>query len=158
MTRGFIIARDTVRADGVRELVEANVRDNYATSPAESVHVFDLAALNDDAILFWCARDVRTDDVLGIGAIKPLSASTAEVKSMRTAEQARGRGIASELLRTMMDDCRQRGLRDLYLETGAEEYFAPARALYTKLGFTETGPFSNYDADPNTVFYTRSLT
>lgn len=126
--------RDSPAAEDVRFLIEANVRDNYATSPAESVHVLDTTALLDSGITFWSARDAGTPEVLAIGAIKLLSATSGEVKSMRTAEAARGRGIARELLHTIMLDCRQRGVRELFLETRVEDFFAPARSLYARLG------------------------
>lgn len=157
MAVGLRIAQDSTAAEDVRSLVEANVRDNYAVSPADSVHVLGPEALLDAQIILWSARDLSTGEALAIGAIKFLSAEEAEVKSMRTAETARGRGIAGELLRTMMQECRQRGVLDLYLETGIEDFFAPARALYARVGFEETGPFADYIEDPNTVFLTRSL-
>ena len=42
----------------------------------------------------------------------------------------------------------------LSLETGSWPYFAPARALYARHGFTECGPFGDYREDPNSVFMT----
>jgi putative acetyltransferase len=38
------------------------------------------------------------------------------------------------------------------LETGTEDYFAPARRLYLRHGFTECPPFGDYRLDPNSVF------
>lgn len=148
--------RDSPAAEDVRFLIEANVRDNYATSPAESVHVLDTTALLDSGITFWSAGNAGTAEVLAIGAIKLLSATSGEVKSMRTAEAAHGRGIARKLLHTIMLDCRQRGVREPFLETGVEDSFAPARSLYARLGFVRTGPFAEYTDDPNTVFLRRS--
>ena len=36
--------------------------------------------------------------------------------------------------------------------TGTEDYFAPARRLYARHGFTECAPFADYVLDPNSVF------
>ena len=50
-----------------------------------------------------------------------------------------------------------RGLARLSLETGAQDSFAAARALYARAGFAECGPFEGYGPDPNSVFMTRML-
>ncbi|MDP9904620.1 hypothetical protein [Arthrobacter bambusae] len=41
------------------------------------------------------------------------------------------------------------------LETGTDEFFAPARHLYARNGFTECPPFADYTPDPNSVFMER---
>ena len=46
----------------------------------------------------------------------------------------------------------------LSLETGSMDYFLPAHALYLKHGFTFCGPFSDYQADPNSKFMSLDLT
>ena len=43
------------------------------------------------------------------------------------------------------------------LETGAEEFFGPARALYARHSFVECEPFADYRPDPLSVFMTREL-
>jgi putative acetyltransferase len=35
--------------------------------------------------------------------------------------------------------------------------FEPARALYRRFGFVETGPFEDYRPDPNSIFMSRDL-
>lgn len=75
-----------------------------------------------------------------------------EIKSMRTTASARGRGVATLILRHILDDARARDLERVYLETGTEDYFAPARRLYARNGFTECPPFAGYTLDPNSVF------
>jgi putative acetyltransferase len=75
-----------------------------------------------------------------------------EIKSMRTTASARGRGVATLMLRHILDDARARKLKRIYLETGTEDYFAPARRLYARHGFIECPPFGGYALDPNSVF------
>jgi putative acetyltransferase len=43
------------------------------------------------------------------------------------------------------------------LETGAAEFFRPARNLYEKFGFGYGEPFADYTPDPHSVFMTRAL-
>lgn len=57
----------------------------------------------------------------------------------------------------VLDEARARGLQRVSLETGAEEFFAPARRLYERFGFTSCPPFGAYRDDPLSVFYTRAL-
>ncbi len=71
---------------------------------------------------------------------------------MRTTASARGRGVATLMLEHIVADARSRGYQRLCLETGTEDYFAPARRLYERHGFTECGPFADYTLDPNSVF------
>ena len=97
---------------------------------------------------------MEDDAVVGVGALKRLTADHGEVKSMHTAEAARGRGVGSAMLRQIMTAARAQGMSRLSLETGSWAYFAPARALYARHGFTECAPFGEYREDPNSVFMT----
>jgi putative acetyltransferase len=104
---------------------------------------------------FWSAWE--DDAVVGVGALKRLSAEHGEVKSMYTAEGARGRGVGSAMLRHILAAARARGMSHVSLETGSWPYFAPARALYLRHGFVECPPFGDYRADPSSVFMTLDL-
>ena len=48
----------------------------------------------------------------------------------------------------MIAEARARGYQRLSLETGTQEFFAPARRLYRRHGFTECPPFGDYRLDP----------
>jgi len=149
------IARDDPTRDDVRALIEEHLTDMHATSPAESVHALDLAGLTAPDMTFWTARE--DGRLLGCGALKDLGAGEGEIKSMRTALQARGRGVATAVLSTIVDEALVRGLLRVYLETGSQEHFAPARRLYRRHGFIERGPFADYRPDPYSVFMTLDL-
>lgn len=127
----------------------------HAVTPPGSAHVFDISRLAAPDIDFWAAWE--GDELLGIGAMKPLDETHGEVKSMHTAEAARRRGVASAMLRHIIETSRARGLTRLSLETGSFGYFAPAVALYKAHGFTECLPFGSYRPDPNSVFLTLEI-
>jgi len=93
----------------------------------------------------------------GCGALKELDPAHGEVKSMRTARSCRQRGVASAMLAHITAEARQRGYCRLSLETGSMPFFAPARRLYLKFGFTLCGPFAHYRPDPNSAFFTLEL-
>jgi putative acetyltransferase len=124
------------------------------TAPG-SAHALDLAGLKSPEICFWSAWD--GDDLVAIGAMKRLSDSHGEVKSMHTAVAARRRGVGSAMLEHIIAAARNRGIRKLSLETGSWAYFQPAVALYRRHGFVECPPFADYELDPNSIFMTRDL-
>lgn len=121
-----------------------------ATSPPESVHALEPAALVGPTMVFFTAREDGV--LLGCGALKDLGTGEGEIKSMRTTAAARGRGVATAMLSHIISQARRRGFSALRLETGVEDYFAPARAMYAKFGFEPCGPFDNYTHDPNSVY------
>ncbi|MGJ3192192.1 GNAT family N-acetyltransferase [Paenarthrobacter sp. FR1] len=140
---------DPARPD-VHQLLSEHLADMFATSPAESVHALDHSALSHESITFWTAREDGV--LLGCGALKKLSGGHAEIKSMRTTASARGRGVATLMLEHIVAQAGRLGYERVSLETGTEEYFAPARRLYSRHGFTECPPFADYTLDPNSVF------
>ena len=136
-------------------LLATHVERARAETARGSAHALDLSGLRAPGITFWSAWE--GDAVVAVGALRQLDAAHGEVKSMHTAESARGRGVGSAMLAHIVRAARARGLTRLSLETGSWPYFAPARALYARHGFTECGPFGDYRADPNSVFMTRAL-
>ncbi|MCU1445214.1 GNAT family N-acetyltransferase [Cryobacterium sp.] len=144
------IARDDPARADVRQLLDEHLADMFATSPADSVHALDHSALSAPGITFWTAREDGV--LLGCGALKELAGHDGELKSMRTTPAARGRGIAAMLLARILAEARHRRLETLYLETGAEDFFAPARRLYGRHGFSVCPPFADYTLDPHSVF------
>lgn len=126
-----------------------------ATSPEESCHVMRPEAL-EEAGAYLCVAE-RDGDILGIGALAAIDAGAGELKSMHTAQEARGQGVARAILQALIDHARAEGLSSLSLETGSQEAFAAARALYAAHGFAFCPPFGAYVEDPLSVFMTRAL-
>lgn len=75
---------------------------------------------------------------------------------MRTASRHLRKGVASALLHHIIQ-ARSRGYSQLSLETGAMEFFAPARDLYSAFGFVPCQPFGDYKPNPNSVFMTLQI-
>lgn len=151
-----MITLDDPRADDVRQLLERHLAFARSVTPPEDVHALDLDGLVDPSILFFSLRE--SGELLAIGALKHLDDEHAEVKSMHTAESARGRGVGRAMLEHLLGVARARGYRRVSLETGAMAAFAPARSLYLSAGFEPTGPFGDYEPSPNSVYMTLALT
>jgi putative acetyltransferase len=141
---------DDLSGPEIAALLEEHVRNLSAISPPESCHALDLNALRKPGITFWSAWEGNA--LCGCGALKELSAKHAEVKSMRTAAPFLRRGVASKMLAHIINVARERAYEKLSLETGPMVEFAPARAMYERLGFAICGPFGDYVDDPNSVF------
>lgn len=146
----------------VVELLLTHLRRARAETARGSAHALDLTGLHAADVTFWSAweDDVAAgagETLVGVGALKQLAPEHGEVKSMHTAEAARGRGVGSALLRHIIAEARKRGMTRISLETGSWPYFAPARALYARHDFIECPPFGDYQADPNSVFMSLAL-
>ena len=139
----------------VQTLLAHHVNTARTETAPGSAHALDLEDLRSGDVTFWAAWD--GDHLLGVGALKRLSSTHGEIKSMHTVETQRRSGIATAMLRHIIDVARTTGLTRLSLETGSWAYSNPARSLYRKHGFAECGPFGDYVADPNSVFMTLEL-
>ena len=149
------IRRDSPLAPEVLPLLERHLALMHASSPPESVHALDPGELATPDVAFFTLREGNA--VLGMGAVKRIDAGHAEIKSMHIVAEARGRGLAAVMLDHLLAEARALGYDRLSLETGVEDVFAPARALYARAGFTQCPPFEGYWDDPNSFFMTRSL-
>ena len=140
--------------------VQALLTHHFTTARAEtargSAHALDLSGLKTPDIQFFSAWD--GDTVVAIGALKRLSPSHGEIKSMHTEQSYRRKGAGSAMLRHIIARAREMGLNRLSLESGSRSYFIPAHELYKRHGFTECPPFGDYVPDPNSVFMTLELT
>ncbi len=151
----FVIAVDDPRADDVRALIGRHLGFANEHTPPQDVHALDLDGLLDPAVTFFSAR--RDGELLAIGALKQLDGDHAELKSMHTAEAARRQGIGRAMVGHLLSVARQRGYRQVSLETGTMDAFSPARALYDASGFTPCGPFGDYAPSPSSAFMTLTL-
>lgn len=149
------IRKDDLTSAEVAALLREHLDDMAEWSPPESIHALDLDRLRVSEITFWTVW--QDDELLGCGAIRELDATHAEIKSMRTSNRHRRKGVAAFMLRHILDEATRRGYQRLSLETGAADAFEPARQLYARFGFTRCGPFGDYIDDSFSVFMTRTL-
>ena len=136
------IERDDLTHPDVIALLELHVRTAHENSPPGSAFALDLSGLRDPAVTLWSAWEGET--LLGLGALKELAAAHGEVKSMRTAPGQLRRGVAAAMLDHLIGAARARGYTRLSLETGTNDAFAPARALYERAGFVPSAAFGDY--------------
>ena len=99
----------------------------------------------------------ENETAIAMGALKGLRGPAGELKSMLVRQHMRGCGLANRILLHLLGVARADGMARVFLETGSQPVFAPARAFYARHWFTECTPFEGYAPDPNSVFMTRAL-
>ena len=148
----MIVEPGNPRDPQVTALLQASHALMESLFPPEENHYLSIDALCVPEVHFFVARDGET--VLGCGAVKHME-TYGELKSMFTAEAARGNGAASAILDHIGDQARALGLTELKLETG--DGLHAAHELYAKHGFIPCGPFGDYAANESSLFMEKPL-
>jgi putative acetyltransferase len=149
------IELDDLSRIAVLGLLEEHLRNMYELSPPDKVFAFDASKLKAPGVTFWTAWS--GESLLGCAALKEISSTEGEIKSMRTPAALRKTGAGRALLNHIIEVARSRGYRALYLETGCHPAFLPAQSLYRSAGFTVCGAFGAYRENGNSVFMSLRL-
>lgn len=99
--------------------------------------------------------DISDDGIArGCIALRKLSDGKGEVKRLYIRPEYRGNGIATALVERIVEDARDIGYKELYLDTLPE--LESAVRLYKSFGFEETGQYNDSPVD-KTIFMKLSL-
>ncbi len=99
--------------------------------------------------------DISDDGIArGCIALRKLSDGKGEVKRLYVRPEYRGNGIATALVERIIEDARDIGYKELYLDTLPE--LESAVKLYKSFGFEETGQYNDSPVD-KTIFMKLSL-
>ncbi len=139
----------------VNELLRIHFIELRSVSPEGSSHVLDVQGLRVPSIKFWSLWE--NNDLIGCGALKTLSEEHGEFKSIRVAEKFRKKKYGEKIITHLIDKSKKIGIKKLSVETGAGEFFAPARKLFKNFGFKKCKPFAHYKEDPNSCYYSLNL-
>ena len=134
----------------VHELLVKHFIELRSVSPEESTHVLDINGLKDPTIKFWSLWEDNT--LVGSGALKFLDKSHGEFKSIRVNDKSRNKGNGIKIVNYLINEAKKLNIKRLSLETGAGDFFLPARRLFLTCNFRVCGPFSHYVNDVNSVY------
>ena len=95
--------------------------------------------------------------LMGCGALKFLNEGHGEFKSIRIHDNFRRMGNGINVINHLINEAKKLEIKKLSIETGAGEFFKPARKLFKQCGFETCGPFAHYNEDVNSVYLTKSL-
>ena len=139
----------------VNELLNKHFIELRSVSPEGSTHVLDIDGLKDKSIKFWSLWD--NNQLIGCGALKFLEKKHGEFKSIRVADKFRRSGIGEKIIEHLIEEAKKLQISKLSIETGAGDFFIPARKLFSKFGFKKCMPFAHYKEDLNSCYYTLDL-
>ena len=146
------IIEDDLTGPEIRALLETHFAGMLASSPPGSCHFLDFDGLNAPDVTFWSIWD--GGQLAGCGAVKELSATHGEIKSMRTHSDHLRKGVGARMLEHILATARARGYERVSLETGSTPEFDAARSLYLRYGFEYCPPFGDYVEDPFSRYMT----
>lgn len=135
----------------VLALLRLHVSGMRSASPPGTSYALDLSGLKVPEMSFWALWDDSA--LMGFGALKQLSPTAGEIKSMRTAPEHLRRGVAARILDHILAEARRRGLKRVSLETGSGPAFEAALTLYRRYGFIEGEAFGEYTPSPFNRFF-----
>ena len=139
----------------VNELLKKHFIELRSVSPEGSAHVLDIDGLKDPSIKFWSLWE--DGSLIGCGALKFLEKEHGEFKSIRVVDKFRKKGIGERIINHLIFEAKKLKISKLSIETGAGEFFLPARNLFSKFGFKPWPPFAHYKEDPNSCYYSLDL-
>ena len=139
----------------VNQLLQKHFIELRAASPEGSAHVLDIPGLKTPSIKFWSLWE--NNKLMGCGALKFLEKNHGEFKSIRVHDNFRGKGYGIKVINHLIEEAKKFDIKRLSIETGAGEFFAPARKLFDKSGFKPCSPFAHYKEDVNSLYFTKHL-
>jgi putative acetyltransferase len=134
----------------VNEMLIQHFIELRSVSPEGSAHVLDIEGLKDPTIKFWSLWE--DNKLLGSGALKFLDKEHGEFKSIRVNDKFRKKGNGIKVINHLIEEAKRLNIKKLSLETGAGNFFKPARKLFSQCGFKTCEPFSHYKKDINSVY------
>ena len=139
----------------VNELLIKHFIELRAASPEGSAHVLDISGLQVPSIKFWSLWE--NEMLMGCGALKFLDKEHGDFKSIRIHDNFRKKGNGLNVVNHLISEAKRLNIKKLSIETGAGDFFIPARKLFKKCGFEECKPFAHYKEDINSVYLTKVL-
>ena len=139
----------------VNELLKKHFIELRAASPEGSAHVLDIPGLKVSSIKFWSLW--KNEKLIGCGALKFLDKDHGEFKSIRVHNDFRKKGYGIKVINHLIYEAQKLNIKKLSIETGAGDFFIPARKLFDKCGFKICRPFAHYSEDINSIYLTKII-
>ena len=139
----------------VNELLTKHFIELRAASPEGSAHVLDIPGLKDPSIKFWSFW--QNEKLFGCGALKFMDTNHGEFKSIRVHDNFRNKGNGIKIINRLIEEAKKLNIKRISIETGAGEFFEPARKLFKNCNFTICEPFAHYKEDINSIYLTKLI-
>ena len=139
----------------VNELLTKHFIELRAASPEGSAHVLDIPGLKVPSIKFWSLWE--NTKLMGCGALKFLNDNHGEFKSIRVHDEFRNKGYGIKIIKHLINEAKKLNIKRISIETGAGDFFKPARKLFQKCDFELCEPFAHYKDDINSLYLTKLI-
>ncbi|WP_102133133.1 GNAT family N-acetyltransferase, partial [Candidatus Pelagibacter communis] len=139
----------------VNQLLKKHFIELRDASPEGSAHVLDIPGLKVSSIKFWSLW--YDNQLMGCGALKFLENNHGEFKSIRVHDNFRGKGFGIKIVNHLIEEAKKLEIKRISIETGAGDFFAPARKLFDKCGFKPCAPFAHYKDDTNSLYLSKLI-
>ena len=139
----------------VNELLTKHFIELRAASPEGSAHVLDIPGLKIPSIKFWSLWE--NEKLFGCGALKFLEKGHGEFKSIRVHDNFKKKGNGIKVINHLIEEAKKLDIKKLSIETGAGDFFIPARKLFNKCNFLPCAPFAHYKLDKNSIYLTKQI-
>ena len=139
----------------VNELLTKHFIELRSASPEGSTHVLNIPGLKDPSIKFWSLWE--NEKLFGCGALKFLDNTHGEFKSIRVHDDFRNKGNGIKVIDHLISEAKILNIKRISIETGASDFFIPARKLFKKCYFKPCKPFAHYKEDINSIYLTKLI-
>ncbi len=126
---------------------------NQLPYPERSRHAYSIDKLLREGVAFFVAH--YQGNSAACGGIKLFDGEYAEVKRMYVRPVYRGLGLGKTMLNHLAQYARERQVNLLRLETGI--FQTEAIGLYDLYGFQRRAPFGEYEEDPLSLYFEKSI-
>lgn len=149
MTIELVAVDDAATRDAARELIAEYLRWIASAAAASYGLSFDVDAMVtsdlEDRSKFYPPSGrfyvIRREDAnVGVGCLKRITPSVAEIQRMYVQPHVRGAGAGRLLLQQLLSDAREIGYEAVRLES--LKFLSAAHALYRSAGFVEITPYA----------------
>ena len=139
----------------VNELLTKHFIELRAASPQGSTHVLDIPGLKVSSIKFWSLWE--NEKLLGCGALKFLNEKHGEFKSIRIHDNFRNKDNGIKVIKHLLGEAKKLDIKRISIETGAGQFFEPAKKLFKRCDFEPCKPFAHYKEDINSIYLTKLI-
>ena len=139
----------------VNDLLIKHFIELRAASPEGSAHVLDITGLKVSSIKCWSLWE--NNKLMGCGALKFLDKNHGEFKSIRVHDNFRNKGNGIKIINHLIGEAKKLNINRISIETGAGEFFEPARKLFMRCNFKLCEPFAHYKKDINSLYLTKLI-
>jgi putative acetyltransferase len=139
----------------VHKLLIKHFIELRAASPEGSAHVLDIDGLKHSSIKFWSLWENKS--LAGCGALKFLNNEHGEFKSIRVHDAFRRKSFGTKIIKLLIKEAQNLNIKQISIETGAGDFFIPARKLFKNYGFKPCKPFAHYKEDINSIYLTKLI-